>query len=207
MRNLNIEMLKTRIYNLMQENRITQETLSDAIGMTQPNFSRALSLTNSQCFTVEQIFKIAQYFDVSVDYLLDNVKPMDKKSERDICKFFTALLEKRTLVKVDFTRNEEIATPDFSEGYPDSRITHEDISYHAFIFPKNTDPGPLDRFDEDQIDNLHSDYLYFGSKDESNCRINAFFDRYLQIYDMYVRNQMTEELFHEIAEKFMDDLK
>ena len=71
MQNLDIPMLKQRVYNLMQEKRITQEALASEIGMTQPNFCRAISFKNSQCFTLEQIFKIAQYFDVSSDYLLN----------------------------------------------------------------------------------------------------------------------------------------
>ena len=207
MQDLNIDMLKTKIYNLMQEKRITQETLSNELGMSQSNFSRALSLSNSQCFTLEQVYKIAQYFEISVDQLLGNTKPADKRSEKDICKFFTDLIEKRTLVTFDHIRKEEIMTPYYRDNYPDCEVTHEDVKYNAFIFPNYFDPGPLDRYDEEQIDNLRTDCLFGGNNDDSNIRINAFFTKYLQIYNMYLHNQMTEELFHEITEKFMQDLK
>ena len=106
MQNLDIPMLKQRVYNLMQEKRITQEALASEIGMTQPNFCRAISFKNSQCFTLEQIFKIAQYFDVSVDYLLGNIKPKERSTEREICELFSDLIEKRTLVKVYYSSEE-----------------------------------------------------------------------------------------------------
>lgn len=207
MYNLDIPMLKKRIYDLMQEKRITQEMLATEIGMTQPNFCRAISFKNSQCFTLEQIFKIAQFFDVSVDFLLGNVKPKERSTEREICELFADLLEKRTLVKVDYSREEEVYTPTYRENYPDCEITKKQVSYNAFIFPSYLDPGPLDRFDEEQIDNLKCDVMYSGNSDDSNIRINTFFARYLQIYDLFVHNQMGEDLFHEITEKFLDDLK
>ena len=53
---------------------------------------------------------------------------------------------------------------------------------------------------------IRSDVYYNGNHDEANKRINAFFEKYFQIYEMYLRNQITEELFHEITEKFLDDL-
>ena len=203
MQNLDIPMLKQRVYNLMQEKRITQEALASEIGMTQPNFCRAISFKNSQCFTLEQIFKIAQYFDVSVDYLLGNIKPKERSTEREICKLFTDLIEKRTLVKVDYSREEEIYTPTCH----DCEITKKQVSYNAFIFPSYLDPGPLDRFDEEQIDNLKYDVLYSGNSDDSNIRINTFFAQYFQIYELFVHNQIGEDLFHEITKKFLDDLK
>lgn len=207
MQNLDIPMLKQRIHNLMEEKRLTQEVLAAEIGMTQPNFSRAISFKNSQCFTLEQIYKIAQYFDVSVDFLLGNVKPKERSTEREICKLFADLLEKRTLVKIDFSREEEIYTPTYPNNLPECDIEKKQVTYNAFIFPIHLDPGPLDRFDEEQIDNLRSDVLFCGNTDESNTRINTFFARYFQIYELFVHNQMDEELFHEITEKFLEDLK
>lgn len=207
MQNLDIPLIKQRIRDLMREKRVTQDVLSSEIRMTQPNFCRAISFKNSQCFTLEQIFKIAQYFDVSTDYLLGNIKPKKHSTEREICELFANLLEKRTLVKIDYTRQEEVYTPVYLNGYPDCEITKKQVPYNAFIFPSHFDPGPLDRFDEEQIDNLNSDIMYSGNSDDSNIRINTFFARYFQIYDLFVHNQMGEELFHEITQKFMEDLK
>lgn len=208
MQNLNIDILTQRINDLRNKKNITQETLAKEIGMSQPNFNRAINQKNGQRFTLEQVFKIAQYFEVSVDYLLGNNKPSDKKTEKDICAFFTNLLEQRKLVKVPFSREEEIDTPYTSPtGNPDCSFEKKKISYDAFIFPKHFDPGPLDRFDEERIDDLRSDILYYGNSDESNKRINSFFAKYFQIYEMFLHAQMSEELFHEITEKFMADLE
>lgn len=207
MQNLNIDMLKDNIRNLMQENRVTQETLSSAIGMTQPNFSRAISPEKKQCFTLEQVFKIAQFFDISVDSLVGNEKPVTTESEKDICSLLTALLEKRKLIRVEHKRVEEIATPVAIDGYPDVFVEKKEYVYDAFIFPRCTDVGPLDRFTEDQIDDLQMDYNCGGNIDESNTRINEYFQKFFNIYDLYLHNHISEEMLHEITEKFMSDLK
>ena len=207
MQNLNTDILSSRITSLMQEKKINQADLAAEIDMTQPNFSRAINNKNGQCFTLEQVYKLAQYFEVSVDYLLGNTKPANKQSEKDICEFFISLIESRKLVTIEHTREEEIYTPIYRDRLPDCDITKEQVTYTSFLFPSYFDPGPLDRLDEDQIDNLRQDVLFGGNNDDSNIRINAFFTRYLQIYNMFVHNQMKEELFHEITKKFLDDLQ
>ena len=40
--------------------------------MSQPNFNHAIYNTSGKRFTIEQIFDIAHYFGVSIDWLMDN---------------------------------------------------------------------------------------------------------------------------------------
>lgn len=207
MRNLNIDILIQNIQSLMDKDNLTQQQLADAIGMSQSNFNRAINNKDGQRFTLEQVCNIANHFNVSVDCLLGFEKESTKKSEREICSLFTSLLEQRKLIKVDTSREEEIYTPFvlFNEP-PDFMREKKTVHYPAFFFPSYIDVGPLDRFTDEQIEEFRSDIYYNGNHDEANKRINAFFEKYFQIYEMYLRNQITEELFHEITEKFLDDL-
>lgn len=204
---LNIDILNQNILKLMKEKELTQEQLGSAIGMSQSNFSRAINKKDAQCFTLEQVYNIALYFNVSVDYLLGNDQT-NNSSEKEICTLFTSLLEKRKLVKIDTEREEEIFTP-FTryDGVPDTDVSKKKISYQAFVFPNYYDPGPLDRYTDDEIEDLRSDIYHGGNHDNSNKRINTFFEKYFQIYEMYLHDQITKGLFHEIINKFLDDLK
>lgn len=208
MRILNICILLRNIQSLMDRDNLNQQQLADAIGMKQPNFNRAFNNKNGQCFTLEQVCDIANHFDVSVDYLLGFEKETIKKSEREICSLFTSLLEQRKLVKIDVTREEEIYTPFvLFDELPDFRRENKIINYQAFLFPNYFDVGPLDRLTNLEIEDLQYETYSNGNHDESNKHINTFFNKYFQIYDMYLHNQITEELFHEIVEKFLDDLQ
>ena len=206
MQNPNIDAMNDIIRQLMETNNIGQQELAKVIDMTQPNFSRAISKKHKQCFTLVQVYKIAQYFNISIDYLLGNDK--SSNSEKEICILFTSLLENRKLVKIDTSREEEIYTPYTRwDGVPDTEIEKRNVSYPAFIFPKHYDIGPIDRYTKDQLDDFRSDIYYGGNSDSSNIRINEFFEKYFQIYDMYLSAQITEDFFHEITKKFLDDLK
>lgn len=57
-----------RINDLLYERRITQSGLADICGINQPTLSRNLNGVHSM--RIELIVKIADYFKVSVDYLL-----------------------------------------------------------------------------------------------------------------------------------------
>ena len=206
MQNLDIDKLTANIYNLMQETNTTQVKLADAIGMTQSNLSRALSSKEGQCFTLEQVYKISQYFNVSVDFLLRDEKPIIS-TEREICELFTQLIEKRQLICTKATHEDEIYTPYMTDRLDmDCNIENVTSEYTSFHFPNFENPGPLDRYTENEIDDMHNAARWNGNAHYPNQQINTFFVKYLQIYEMYLRNHLSEDLFHEITEKFLDDL-
>lgn len=207
MQNLDIDRLTANIYNLMQKTSTTQVKLADAIGMTQSNLSRALSSKEGQCFTLEQVYKISQYFDVSVDSLLGDEKPVIS-TEREICELFTQLIEKRQLICTKTISEDEVYTPYMTDRLDiDCNIENVKSEYTSFHFPNYENPGPLDRFTEAEVDDMHNNARMVGNDHDANQRINDFFEKYLQIYEMYLHNHLTEELFHEITKKFLDDLK
>ena len=70
MQKFDILILKRNINDLLRDKGTTQQQLADALGMSQSNVSKALSEKDKKCFTVEQIFGIADFFGVSIDWLL-----------------------------------------------------------------------------------------------------------------------------------------
>ena len=206
MQNLDIDRLTANIYNLMQSSNTTQVKLAAAIGMTQSNLSRALSSKEGQCFTLEQVYKISQYFNVSVDSLLGEEKPI-VSTEREICELFTQLIEKRQIICTKASHDDEVYTPYMTERLDmDCNIEKVTSEYASFHFPNYENPGPLDRFTESEIDEMRDTALWGGNAHNANQQINGFFEKYLQIYEMYLHNHLSEELFHEITGKFLDDL-
>lgn len=67
--NKNIKELMER-----QNPKLTQLDLADIIDSTQSRVSKVLSNNSKDCFTLEQIIKIAEYFNVSIDELLGTTK-------------------------------------------------------------------------------------------------------------------------------------
>lgn len=63
---------------LLRQNRVTQRDLAAALGISGPTMSQKIHGTVA--FTVRDLSLIADYFDVSVDFLLgrsDYAKPLE----------------------------------------------------------------------------------------------------------------------------------
>lgn len=107
-------MIKRRIQELLFEKRITQQDLAHEIGLTPATLSRNLSGTHAP--KAEVIVAIANYFNVSTDYLLgltdnrhshnntitidplyikiyDELKELDQDSQDDIFSMISKMKE------------------------------------------------------------------------------------------------------------------
>ncbi len=60
--------LRNRIRDLREDHDLTQQKLADAIGITQRKYSYLE--TGTQQLTDEILVKLADYYKVSIDYLL-----------------------------------------------------------------------------------------------------------------------------------------
>lgn len=62
--------------------------------MSQPNVSKALSLRDKKCFTLDQVVGIADHFGVSIDQLVGNTAPKSLETgPRAVARFLTGVLE------------------------------------------------------------------------------------------------------------------
>lgn len=59
---------RNRIRDLREDNDLTQTQLAESIGITQRKYSYIE--TGTQPLTDELLIKLADYYDVSIDYLL-----------------------------------------------------------------------------------------------------------------------------------------
>ena len=102
--------LKRNIKELLKNKNITQQQLAQTIGMSQSNVSKALSEGDKKCFTVEQIYSIADHFGVSIDWMLGY--ELDAVLEL-FSADFTSFFKEREII--DF-ENKEIRLYGFSFG-------------------------------------------------------------------------------------------
>ncbi|MBR7085285.1 MAG: helix-turn-helix transcriptional regulator, partial [Oscillospiraceae bacterium] len=75
MSELNFDLLEKNIRILIQNQHITQQKLAEITGMTQANVSKALNPHENKHFTLEHIYRISQYFGISIDKLVGNTAP------------------------------------------------------------------------------------------------------------------------------------
>ena len=73
----------SKIKGLMKSNNITQKMLSEALGTHQTTISMALSSNYTKQFTPKQIEKIANFFSVSVDSLINDAATTNKDTPVD----------------------------------------------------------------------------------------------------------------------------
>ena len=77
MSELNFDLLQENIRELLKKHDLTQRELAEIAGMSQGNLSKALNPDEKKQFTLEQQYRIAQYFGVSIDELVGNTVPAE----------------------------------------------------------------------------------------------------------------------------------
>ncbi|WP_082236037.1 helix-turn-helix domain-containing protein [Halobacillus massiliensis] len=87
-------MIGKRIKYLRNKNNLSQKRLSEALGMSNVQLSRYESGARQPDY--DTILKIADYFDVSIDYLFGRPEStsQDNNEEEDFIKEINRLLEK-----------------------------------------------------------------------------------------------------------------
>lgn len=68
--------MKNRIKDLREDHDLTQQQIADAIGITQRKYSYLE--TGTQQLTDEILVALANYYDVSIDYLLMQTKKKER---------------------------------------------------------------------------------------------------------------------------------
>jgi len=79
--------LGQKIKHLREELNLTQEELGKILNVSKPTISRYEANTNEP--NTDTLKKIAQYFNVSIDYLLDNSNKKNPNIEINIQKEYT----------------------------------------------------------------------------------------------------------------------
>ena len=112
----NYEMLITNIEMLMRKQGINQARLIEATGIAQPQMSKGLNRTNKGQLTFEQIWKIADYFKVSIDFLVGRKPDVAETDPIPAASVFRQLMQ---LVESDMVSYREIEVEEdmYTEEY------------------------------------------------------------------------------------------
>lgn len=166
------------IKKLMKDNDITQEKLAEIANMQQSAISKCLN--GGRDFSVEQIVEIAQYFKLSVDFLLGiQHQDSDEKSalltQRDVCKMINQISNLPGVRFWEITK--EQLEYDFS-GKPYMR----ENKYRALYFDSILEDFPITRSGE-------------------NLNINNFINKMLSLINLKQQDTLSQEDYDYLIEK------
>ncbi|KXB60877.1 helix-turn-helix domain-containing protein [Lachnoanaerobaculum saburreum] len=210
MRDNNYEILVKNIEMLMQNKNMIPADLIRETGISQSQVSKALSRTQKTQFTFEQIWTIADYFKVSIDYLVGR-KPTaaitEQSSNKEICKVLIQLIESDVVTYVDMNVEEdmyeEVIPPNDNSPYELKRGTNP---YKMFYFSNYINPD-VEGLDEVSLGELSLDFLISGNYNQKSNEINDFIDYFLKLYDLYKHNKLKREFFDQAISDRLDNLK
>ena len=206
MQKFDILILKRNINDLLRDSGTTQQQLADALGMSQSNVSKALSEKDKKCFTVEQIFGIADFFGVSIDWLLgfETAQKM-ATGPRAIAAFVARLLESGTVKSAPVTIEEEVYQVVYnSHGFPDSEHEKREVTYNALYFPNYWYPNDTAK-DDYELDELVQEMFQCGNENR-NPPLNTFLEKYLAILPLYRKQQLSEEPYRVVLKDYLEQL-
>lgn len=195
----NYEMLIENIENLMKEHNIKQSDLIKATKIPQPQMSKGLNRQNKGQFTFEQIWKIADYFKVSIDFLVGR-NPDDyvsgSLSIETVCRQLMQLVESDMVTCREIEVEEYMYTED---PYPQPGDypyigDKEKNKYIAFYFSNYFNPD-LITSDKETLEDLQIEFSMRGNSNETNKEINKFISCFLRLYDLLKKNDLSRDVF------------
>ena len=207
----NYEMLIKNIENLMREHNIKQSDLIKATKIPQPQMSKGLNRQNKGQFTFEQIWKIADYFKVSIDFLVGR-NPNDYVSEslssKAVCRHLMQLVESGMVTCREIEVEEYMYTED---PYPQPGDypyigDKEKNKYIAFYFSNYFNPD-LITSDKETLEDLQIEFSMRGNSNESNKKINKFIYNFLQLYSLLKKNNISRDFFDTFISLLLNDPK
>lgn len=207
MPNFDYMALKKNIKILIKNRGMTQQQLAEVLGMSQSNVSKALNEDEKKCFTVEQLYDIAEHFSVSIDELLGrNAAQGTPGGQRGIAAFLAAVLSsgdgKCTRIKVKETVYDPYHPPYGPEILEQEDPEHE---YWALYFPNYWNPSEEAKSAED-FHQLMAEATQVGNETR-NTTLNTFIQKYLEILRVYQKGEISKEAYEIVLNDYLSKLK
>lgn len=197
MAEMNYDILKRNIKDLMKEKSMTQGDLSKILNISQSNVSKCLGDGNdSRCFTLEQVYKIAEHFGRTIDGLMGRTIASRNLDAEYICDFLKYLISNNMVMHFDYEVDEEFIPAMFD----DLPCKKEKVKYDAFYFPNYINLP--DDYDPVVYEEVENDIRAFGNKLETNIKINAFLQKYIDAYEKYVNGVYNKETYDILVEAY-----
>lgn len=208
MNNANYDILITNIEMLMKDKNINKMTLHRDTGILQPQISKALNRRLKNQFTFDQIITIADYFNVSIDFLLGRkpvIESAEQLSNKEICKMFMQLIENKIISYTEVTPTEIHFVEEQQQQPYDSPYARKTgpVTYTGFYFSKYFQ---FDDWSPEDFSEYGSEYSYSGNLIEKNDEINKFLAYYFQLYRLLQNGDMPKEIFDQAIADRLDKL-
>lgn len=199
--------LKRNIKILLKNRSMTQQQLAEVLGMSQSNVSKALNEEEKKCFTVEQLYDIAEHFNVSMDELLGrSTAKSTPGGQRGIGAFLATVLSsgnaKCTKVKIEERVYDPYHPPYGPEILEQEEPAHE---YWALYFPNYWDPSEEAK-DEEEFHQLIAEATTVGNETR-NPALNTFIQKYLDILRVYQKGEISKEAYEIVLNDYLSKLK
>ena len=171
--------------NLMDEKHIStqKEVYSKIPAFTQSQFSNVYNGENFP--TMMQLIGLADYFHVSIDYLLDREITETKKEMNvvDVCILIKNLLNP---YKINSSLNANVGPVDLGIDSNENSII-----YTGIYFP------------EDKCALTSDEQL----QDANSKIINRFIERIMQLNVMCSKGDLIEDMYNRLAESYLNDVR
>lgn len=192
---------------LIKKTGINKSQLADALGMSQPNVSKALNPKEKKCFTLEQVINIAHYFNVTVDSLIGSPKTksiVSADSPRDIAAFLAQCIANGKAKVADYVVEQTVFYEDYDSSLPFCNYSHrnQSVTYPILYFSDYWSPSE-EAEDEEDLSMLLQEASVCGNKTE-NVPINNFLRHFLQIHSLYKRGELSEETYNTVVQDLLN---
>lgn len=206
MSELNFDLLQENIRELLKKHDLTQSELAEIAGMSQGNLSKALNPDEKKQFTLEQLYRIAQYFGVSIDELVGNTVPAEiTAGPRSVLSFLTKLLCEAKIRVTNISEEELVYDPFTNEhGGLDCRRVNKTVEYPAFYLPDYYRVSDF-AFCEPDYDELDMEYCW-GGNDSRFMQVNEILKNLIPMIKLYREKQIPEEAFQMILNGYLEQL-
>ncbi len=189
---------------------LKQREIADITGTQQSRISKLLGDDDSARFSIEQISRLAEHFNVSIDYLVTGREPKPTTSTRQVCEVLVQLFEEYKLKHTTLTKDEELEIPyTICEGkmaIPDTMTEKKHMNYNALYFPIIWERNPDREYTEDELDNLRNDLMFGGNELPSNTSINKFLSAFIPIYELHDAGKMPDEAYKYTVNSLLENL-
>lgn len=198
MEKFNNDILISNISVLMANNSVTQEKMAQALGMSQPNFNHAIHNTGGKRFTIEQIFDIAHYFGVSIDWLMGN-KDGSAVTAKSAAEFITRAVLCGAAKLTPYTVEEDNYCAD--ETYAPGTVRKTTVKYWAAYFPSFWNPYEDVVSEEETREKVTE--AEAGGNQTPFWSLNAYLDKFVGFYQLLKSRSMDEEDFQTLIAKHL----
>lgn len=179
-----------------------QKELAEIMGCSEGTMSKYLNSDKKDFPTAEMLYNLADYFDVSIDWLLgrsQTSKVRQNLSTRDICKLLISVYETPSSFRFGcHSICESCYYPTENEsGFVDFNRKQETHTYTALYFPEW---DTVESFDEIWIASE------IGNNISANVAINKFLRRLIDISKMLKRGDLNKEMYDRLLESYLNDV-